>query len=191
VTEGSSPGTGALTLTVQLHHRFCRRKRDHQFWRQRRSDVDRGTTLSIYNWDGLPAGNGNDQLIFGINNNALTASQLAQVNFFSGSGTGFLGTATILSDGELVPIPSPAPFSARSDCSDWLAIANAAAGAVKRDATIGTDAPRPPFAASAYGVRRSGYSALMSEHGANETQDRAEEPRRRPDGTKEAKKRIA
>jgi len=26
---------------------------------------------------------------------------------FSGSGTGFLGTATILSDGELVPIPEP------------------------------------------------------------------------------------
>jgi fibronectin-binding autotransporter adhesin len=107
VTEGPSPGTGALTLTANSIIDFAGGNGVINFGNSSGAAWTGGTTLSIYNWDGLPAGNGNDQIIFGIDNNALTGSQLAQVNFYSGNGSGFLGTATILSDGELVPIPEP------------------------------------------------------------------------------------
>ena len=107
VTEGSSPGTGALTLTANSIIDFAGGNAVINFGDSSGATWTGGTTLSIYNWDGLPAGNGNDQLIFGIDNNALTAGQLSQVSFFSGNGSGFLGTATILNDGELVPIPEP------------------------------------------------------------------------------------
>jgi hypothetical protein len=64
-------------------------------------------TLNIYNWSGKAVtGGGTDQLYFGSDNTGLTASQLAEVQFFSGAGTGTYGIgALILADGEIVAIP--------------------------------------------------------------------------------------
>ena len=77
-------------------------------------------TLSIYNWSGtLIAGNGTDQVYFGTDNTGLTGTQLGQISFYSGAGTGFLGSATWGSDldGEVVPLaPVPEP-------STWIAAA--------------------------------------------------------------------
>ena len=65
-------------------------------------------TLSIWNWSGTPlTGNGTDQLYFGNDNTGLTASQLSNINFYSDSGTTFISTAMILTDGEVVPVPEP------------------------------------------------------------------------------------
>ena len=63
-------------------------------------------------------GGGTDQVYFGTDSTGLTGAQLAQVEFFSGAGTGDLGSAIILADGEIVPIPEP---------STWVAAALAAA----------------------------------------------------------------
>jgi len=73
----------------------------------RRDSSLESAILSIYNWDGLYTGGGNDQVIFGSDTTGLTQSQLNQVSFFSGPGSGFLGSALILSNGELVPVPEP------------------------------------------------------------------------------------
>jgi autotransporter-associated beta strand protein len=68
-------------------------------------------TLKIYNWTGIPAvGDGVDQLFFGSNASGLTASQLSSIQFYSDSGSTFLGTGMfaidgLTSDGEVVPIP--------------------------------------------------------------------------------------
>jgi hypothetical protein len=69
-------------------------------------------TLNVYNWTGSPLGSGIDQLYFGTDATGLTNAQLTEINFYSGEGTGFLGTATILSDGEVVPVAAvPEPRS--------------------------------------------------------------------------------
>jgi autotransporter-associated beta strand protein len=65
-------------------------------------------TLSIYNWTGSPfVGGGPDHLFFGTNGSGLSGDQLDQISFFSGPGTGFLGTGGILGNGEIVPVPEP------------------------------------------------------------------------------------
>ncbi len=69
-------------------------------------------TLNIYNWTGTPqTGGGTDELFFGNNATGLTASQLLQVQFYSGNGTGAYGAgALILANGEVVPIPEVRTF---------------------------------------------------------------------------------
>src|SRR5213079_812282 len=72
-------------------------------------------TLSIYNWTGTPVtGNGTDQLYFGNDSTGLTTAQLGEINIYSDNGTSFLGAATILADGEIVPVPEPATWFAGS-----------------------------------------------------------------------------
>jgi autotransporter-associated beta strand protein len=70
-------------------------------------------TLSIYNWSGtMVTGNGTDQLYFGNNALGLTASQLAQISFYSDNGSTFLGIGSwgLDLDGEVVPVvPVPEP----------------------------------------------------------------------------------
>ncbi len=74
--------------------------------------------LSIYNWSGTPVtGGGAEAILFGTNTSGLTAAQLDQISFYSGSGTGFLGTGAwaTIGDGEVVPlVPVPEP-------STWVA----------------------------------------------------------------------
>ena len=67
-------------------------------------------TLSIYGWSGSPSGGGTDEVFFGADAGGLTAAQLAMISFYSGDGSGFLGTGAILGSGEVVPssaVPEP------------------------------------------------------------------------------------
>ena len=81
-------------------------------------------TLNVYDWAGnfptsLGTRNGNgtytggtgggglDELFFGSDSTGLTAVQLGDIQFFSGQGTGALGPAAILSNGEVSPAPEP------------------------------------------------------------------------------------
>ena len=65
------------------------------------------SSLSIWNWSGRQSGGGTDAVFFGSNSNGLTNSQLGQIAFYSDSGTTYLGPAIILSNGEIVPAPTP------------------------------------------------------------------------------------
>lgn len=110
VTEGSSPGIGALTLSASGVIDFANGDGILK-WADSHAASWTGTTLSIYNWT-----SGSDHLFFGTLDHAfngsdggLTNSQLLQVSFFSGNNAGFLGTGTFLSSGggEIVPVPEP------------------------------------------------------------------------------------
>ena len=110
VVEGSSPGIGALTLTASSVIDFANGDGTLK-WDDSHSAIWSGTTLSIFNWT-----DGSDHLFFSTvdhsfngSDGGLTDSQLLQVSFFSGSNTGFLGTAGFLSGGlgEIVPVPEP------------------------------------------------------------------------------------
>lgn len=69
--------------------------------------------LKVWNWSGnLVVGGGTDQLFFGSNASSLTLDQISRIEFFSGSGTGSLGAGTLLSNGELVPVPEPSALLA-------------------------------------------------------------------------------
>ena len=62
-----------------------------------------GTVLTIDNWSGTPiTGSGSDQIIFGSDNTGLSAAQVSQIKF-----SGFAPGATILANGEVVPISAP------------------------------------------------------------------------------------
>lgn len=65
--------------------------------------------LSIWNWNGNPNGGGLERLLFGLNDSSasLTPTQLNSINFYSDSGTNFLGTARFagLASGEIIPFP--------------------------------------------------------------------------------------
>lgn len=64
--------------------------------------------LSVWNWSGnAVGGGGTDQLFFGSSDAGLSIDQLNQISFFSGPGTGFLGTGSILGTGEITPVPEP------------------------------------------------------------------------------------
>ena len=65
------------------------------------------STLSVFNWTGSLSGGGADQLLFGSDSSGLTTAQLAQISFFSDDGQDFLGNATFVSGGEVVPVPEP------------------------------------------------------------------------------------
>jgi autotransporter-associated beta strand protein len=73
-----------------------------------------GKSLDIWNWTGTPTtGGGTDQLYFGSDATGLTASQLLEIHFYSGAGTGLYGGPTaILANGEVVPIPEPSTWVA-------------------------------------------------------------------------------
>ncbi len=108
VTEGSSPGTGALTLAANSIIDFASGNAVLNFGASQLATWAVGTTLSIYNWAGLTTGGGADQLLFGSDSSSLTSAQLDQISFFSGAGTGFLGTGTFVGSlGEVVPVPEP------------------------------------------------------------------------------------
>lgn len=66
-------------------------------------------SLSIYNWSGSQTGDASDRVYFGNDGTGLLDSQLSQITFFSGPGTGSFGPgAQILADGQIVPVPEPA-----------------------------------------------------------------------------------
>ena len=64
--------------------------------------------LPIHNWSGLLTGGGTDQIYFGNNSSGLTPAKLAQIQFINPAGlTPGTYAATILSTGEIVPVPEP------------------------------------------------------------------------------------
>lgn len=68
-----------------------------------------GKTLSIYNWT-----LNTDHVFFGSDSLSLTAGDLSQISFFSGSGTGYLGTAKLGSAGEITAVPEPSAVAMAS-----------------------------------------------------------------------------
>jgi len=109
VSEGSSPGVGVLTLTADSVIDFAGGNALINFAASNLASWTGGAFLDIYNWGGLTAGGGNDQLKFGIDNTALTSGQLGQVRFYDGGfGSNFLGAGTFVGSlGEVVPVPEP------------------------------------------------------------------------------------
>lgn len=69
--------------------------------------------LRIDNWSGSPTGGGTEQLIFGSTSTGLSTTQLGQIQFLDPAGfaAGTYG-ATILSTGEVVPVPEPSTWIA-------------------------------------------------------------------------------
>jgi autotransporter-associated beta strand protein len=107
VTEGSSPGTGALTLTASSVIDFLGGNAIINFDDSSSASWS-AFTLSIWNWGGSYAGGGSDQLKFGTGSSALTAGQLSQISFYSDNGSTFLGTGGFVGSlGEVVPVPEP------------------------------------------------------------------------------------
>ena len=74
-----------------------------------------GKILSIWNWSGTPvSGGGTDQLRF-TGNGLNPTTQLAQIKFYSGPGTGlltgFFGNDFVGGVGEVVPVPEPSSIA--------------------------------------------------------------------------------
>ena len=69
-------------------------------------------TLSVWNWGGSLSGGGAERLL--VPDGSLSAAQLANISFFSGNGTGPLGTAMFApgGTGELIPVPEPSTLMA-------------------------------------------------------------------------------
>lgn len=112
LSEGaaSTPGLGSLTLTSSSVIDLGSASSILAF---ANSSANTWTgQLSIYNWTGSVNGGGTDQLYFGNTSSGLNTSQLDSITFFSDSGTTSLGTAGILSTGEVVPVPEPSTYVA-------------------------------------------------------------------------------
>jgi hypothetical protein len=70
-----------------------------------------GSVLMVENWSGSLAGSGQQQIIFGNSTSALTAQQLAQIQFLNPAGlVPGAYAARILATGEIVPDPGVARF---------------------------------------------------------------------------------
>jgi fibronectin-binding autotransporter adhesin len=112
-SNGLSESVGQLTLssTSIINMALASNNPDLLKFQNSSSKTWSGT-LSIYNWSGtLLTGNGTDQLFFGTDATDLTVAQLNSINFYSGNGTGFLGTGIFAPDldGEIIPTLVPVP----------------------------------------------------------------------------------
>ena len=103
-TAGHSETVGALTLSLSSIIDFGDGLDPNALTFANSSALEANWTgtLSIYNWTGSI-----DRLFFGSDANGLTVNQLAQISFYSGPGSGFLGGGAILGTGEIVPVPEP------------------------------------------------------------------------------------
>ena len=68
--------------------------------------------LSIWNWNGTSQygtsyGAGDRHIFFGNNASGLSSNQLAQISFYSDSGSSFIGSGWINSSGEIGAVPEP------------------------------------------------------------------------------------
>jgi len=69
-------------------------------------------TLSVWNWNGTTlwgdtsttGGEGQYTRLYDILGNGLSSNELSNISFYSGSGSGFLGSGAYSLDGEIVPI---------------------------------------------------------------------------------------
>lgn len=108
-TEGTLPGTGALTLTADSVIDFGGGNNVINFGASDLADWTANKVLSIYNWSGSTGGGGNDRLIFGSASGSLTGDQLGQIRFYDGGlGSNFLGGGGFVGSlGEVAPVPEP------------------------------------------------------------------------------------
>ncbi|MFN2623314.1 MAG: beta strand repeat-containing protein, partial [Chthoniobacterales bacterium] len=110
------PGMGALTLQSSSIIDLSNGASILAFANSTLQAANWSGTLSIYNWSGNPiTGNGTDQLYFGTDTTGLAPSQLAQISFYSDSGSTFLGFGSWGTDldGEVVPlaaVPEPSTW---------------------------------------------------------------------------------
>ncbi len=109
IVTNVTAGIGALTLQASSVIDLGSGKSILAFANSSSATWTSGQVLSIWNWTGNLAGGGADQIYFGTDTSGLSSGQLAQIEFFSGAGTGSygLGVAALLANGELVPIPEP------------------------------------------------------------------------------------
>jgi hypothetical protein len=113
VIQDSAQQFGSLTLTLDSGINLAGNSAILRFADSHTNDWRGGLTwrippLLVYNWNGSTNGGGSDQLVFGNNSSALTASQLAQIQFVNPAGfpSGNY-PARILSTGEVVPTTAP------------------------------------------------------------------------------------
>lgn len=72
-------------------------------------------TLNVYNWNGTtlwgetstPGGAGQYTHLLDASSGMLSSAELSHISFYSGAGTGFLGTGGIMGH-EIIPVPEPA-----------------------------------------------------------------------------------
>jgi len=74
-------------------------------------------SLAIWNWNGLGSTTGGDGQYTHLfdSNGTLSSAELANISFYSGSGSGFMGTGSFSTTGnlnEIVPVPEPEVFVA-------------------------------------------------------------------------------
>ena len=80
-----------------------------------------GNSLSIWNWNGAPVtGGGPAQLVDTAGSSNLSAADLANITFYTGAGTGSLGSA-MFSGNEIVAVPEPSVMIAAALLLSWLA----------------------------------------------------------------------
>jgi fibronectin-binding autotransporter adhesin len=103
----STPGIGALTLQASSVLDLSTTGSLVAFADSHGATWTGGAKLSIYDY--TP---GSDSVYFGSTSSALTSTQLSQIEFYSGAGTGDLGSAGILASGQIVPVPEPATWLA-------------------------------------------------------------------------------
>jgi hypothetical protein len=94
------------------------------------SFVMNGNILSIYNWSGYNAENQLSPTQIGtytrlLSGTALSQEDLNNINFYSGSGEGFLGSG-FYTGSEIVPVPEPAVVIAAMLLIGWLAASHRA-----------------------------------------------------------------
>jgi hypothetical protein len=107
-TGGLSESLGTLTLSASSTLDFGSGASVVNFLNSSASTWGGGSTLWVTNWSGnWGVGGGTDQIIFGSDSSALTAGQVAQIQFWLPSW-GAWSPATILGNGEVVPVPEPA-----------------------------------------------------------------------------------
>jgi len=115
--RASSQEFTSLTLTANSVIEFTNLSGSSDLYFSTFSGLSSTSSLSIYHWSGEPvwggASPGDPTRLYALLND-LNSAQLGNISFYSGSGTGFLGTGTFSTSStsggfsEIVPIPEPA-----------------------------------------------------------------------------------
>jgi autotransporter-associated beta strand protein len=115
-TRASSQQFSSLTLTANSIIDFANLSGNSALYFSTFSGLSSTSSLSIYHWSGQPvwggASPGDPTRLYALLHN-LNTEQIGYISFYSGSGTGFLGTGTFSSSStsggftEIVPIPEP------------------------------------------------------------------------------------
>jgi len=128
-TNGTSQTLGALTLSDNSIIDLSTGTSDVlRFANSAAATWNTNISLTIQNWNGSLSGGGNDEIFFGTGSSGLTASEIAEVQFLNPGGfaAGTYG-ATILSTGEIVPIPEASTW-----ISGLLGVTAVGYGAINR-----------------------------------------------------------